>query len=138
MNASQILSHLASSGFRISKVRKNVIEYLSNCQKPHSVPELLNTLKQTIPTLNKTSLYRELTFLKDQGIIQEIELGEGKKRYEISNTHHHHIVCLKCDSIEDVSGDQDLAQQENQIEKKLKFKIRSHSLEYFGICQACQ
>jgi Fe2+ or Zn2+ uptake regulation protein len=138
MNASQILSHLASSGFRISKVRKNVIEYLSKCQKPHSVPELLNTLKQTIPTLNKTSLYRELTFLKDQGIIQEIELGEGKKRYEISNTHHHHIVCLKCDSIEDVSGDQDLAQQENQIEKKLKFKIRSHSLEYFGICQACQ
>ena len=138
MTSQGILSDLSTSGFRISKVRKNLVEYLSICQKPHSVPELLNSFKQNLPTLNKTSLYRELSFLKDQGIVQEIEFGEGKKRYEINPSHHHHIVCLKCDSIEDVAFDQDLSKHEARIEKELKFKIKAHALEFFGICQTCQ
>lgn len=138
MNSQNILSDLSSSGFRISKVRKNVVQYLADCQKPHSVPELLQTFKSDLPTLNKTSLYRELTFLKDQGIVQEIEFGEGKKRYEINPSHHHHIVCLKCDSIEDVTFDQDVSKHEKRIEQEMNFKIKAHSLEFFGICKSCQ
>ena len=138
MNSQAILENLSNSGFRISRVRKNLIEYLANCQKPHSVSELLSSFQHKIPTLNKTSLYRELTFLKGQGIVQEIEFGEGKKRYEINSLHHHHIVCLKCDSIEDVAIGSDLSKHEKQIVQGRGFQIKFHTLEFFGECRTCQ
>ena len=138
MHSQVILNSLSSSGFRISKVRKNLVEYLASCQKPHSVPELLTTLKPRMQTLNKTSLYRELSFLKDQGIVQEIEFGEGKKRYEINDKHHHHVVCTQCDRVEDIPFDNEVLEHEKRIEKNMSFRLMSHSLEFFGVCRSCQ
>lgn len=138
MDQSSILTSLAEQGFRISKTRKHVVNLLADCQKPHSVPELLQTLKESNPTLNKTTLYRELAFLKDQGIVTEIEFGEGKKRYEISQNHHHHIICTKCDKVEDVPFTSDVERHEENIVKTMKFSVTGHSLEFFGVCESCQ
>lgn len=72
-------------------------------------------------------------------LIQRLEFGEGKFRYEIKKDkyHHHHLICTNCGKVEDVEGEF-LTKMENEIKSKKGFLVKSHSLEFFGICKNCQ
>lgn len=134
----QILKDLKSSGHKMTPVRKSLIEVLLNSDTPLSIEEITNLLEPKGLTPNKTTLYREVEFLKEQEMLEEIDFGDGKKRYEISSTHHHHIVCVNCKTVVDIPMEEDLDSKERQILLKFKFKPIGHSLEFFGLCQQCQ
>lgn len=107
--------------------------------KPLSAEDLLKAAAKHKFKTHKTSVYRQLSLLKEEAIIREIQLGERKKRYEIyPDNHHHHFVCVDCGRIEDVSAEKDLAGLEKKISQEKKFKIASHSLEFFGLCADCK
>lgn len=138
-NATQVIDYLKAKGFRITNVRKAVIDILHDSSSPSSVEDILNTLKKFSLNPNKTTAYREIEFLQNHGIVQEVDFGEGLKRFEIaSNEHHHHLICVKCKKVEDISLNQDLSKEEKRISTEKKYKILNHSLEFFGICGKCQ
>ena len=62
----------------------------------------------------------------------------GIDYYEIQQDHHHHLVCVSCNSISKVEIGNHLEKQEKQIAKQNKFNIIHHSLEFYGYCQKCQ
>lgn len=129
---------IESIGLRPTKLRQAVLNVLSASQEPLSVPDILIKLKTHKLNPNKTSLYRAFETMKKEGFINEIMLGENKKRYELADkSHHHHIVCKNCGSIEDIEMEKDLDMFEKKIEKTKNFKIASHSLEFFGMCGKC-
>jgi len=67
-----------------------------------------------------------------------VEFGEGKYRYEFkTNHHHHHLVCTSCGRVQDVEANV-VEKLENEIQKNKNFKVQSHSMEFFGLCSACQ
>ncbi len=112
---------------------------LKKTQKPITVQEISSGLLKKNISANKTTIYRELEFLLTQNIIDEIEFGDGKKRYELrSEKHHHHIVCIQCGKVEDIDFDVDLKTHEKEISKKTGFEIKEHNIEFFGLCQSCQ
>ena len=133
-----ILEDLKSSGYKMTPVRKNLIEVLLNSDTPLSIEEIGDLLESKGLTPNKTTLYREVEFLKGEELLQEIDFGDGKKRFEISSSHHHHIVCINCKTVVDVPMEEDLDSKEKQILLKFKFKPIGHSLEFFGLCSNCQ
>ena len=138
MNSSSIIEGLKSKGHKNTKVRQALVEILLGTHSPLSITELLQNLSKKGLNPNKTTIYREIDFLKKQQILQEVEFGEGKKRYEIAKTHHHHIVCIKCNTIKDVPMEKDLNTAEQKILNKMGFKPIGHSLEFFGLCAKCQ
>ena len=133
-----ILVQLKTKGYKLTPVRKSIIEVLLKNSSPLPINDLISQLKSKKLSPNKTTFYREISFLKDLRIAQEVEFGDGKKRYEISKSHHHHIVCIKCGTIKDVQTEKDLLIKEQEILKKMGFKPISHSLEFFGLCSKCQ
>ena len=137
MSVVDVLYTLRSRGFRVTKIRSMMVEALARA--PLSVQEIQTYLAKSKLTANKTTVYRALTFLQDEKLIREIQLsGEKKKRYELAtDEHHHHVVCVKCDRIEDVAMKKELEQQEKYIARNQKFKILNHSLEFYGICKTC-
>lgn len=137
-NLNGILGALKSKGYKLTPVRKSLIEILLQGVNPQSINELMLKLKTKGLNPNKTTIYREVTFLKSLEIIQEVEFGDGKKRYEISQNHHHHIVCIKCNIVKDVPMEKDLNLEEQKILSKMGFKPIGHSLEFFGLCKDCQ
>lgn len=108
-----------------------VLDILSKSKKPIDASILIDKLG-----VNKTTVYRQIEkFVKD-GSILEVEFGDGKKRYELSNLeHHHHLICKKCKMIEDITLDENVILKE--VGKKSKFKVEHHSLEFFGVCANC-
>ncbi len=133
------LSRLKNKGYRFSAVRNVILTSLNNSKKPLSVLDLQKLLKERKLSVNKTTVYRELNSLKKERIVLEIQLKDSKRWYELaSRDHHHHIICTKCDRVEDFAG----CGSENLINKALKqapdfAEITSHTVDFFGLCKSC-
>ena len=131
-----IVEQLKNQGFRLTKPRMEIINVLE--EYPRTIQELFEILNKRKVSIDLSSLYRTLELLVGMGFVHEVELGEGRKRYELlkNDAHHHHVVCKKCGNIEDVMIDENIMMQE--INKQSKFKIESHTLEFFGQCAKCK
>lgn len=136
----EIIADLGGGGFRITRLRKAIVEIFTGNGLPISAEELMELLRSRNTPFNRATVYREIAFLKERDVIQEIQfLHERVKRYELSSLdHHHHIVCLRCNRVEDIFLENDLADQERSILKSKGFKVTNHMLEFHGICRSCQ
>jgi len=61
-----------------------------------------NYLRKKHLETNKVTVYRILDFLFKNQIIERVEFGEGKYRYELKKNHHHHLICTNCGRVQDV------------------------------------
>lgn len=139
-SSEQLIDALRTKGFRITKIRQTMIEALVEARHPVSAPQLLEQVSLKHPSVNKTTIYRELDFLADNQILSEIDILDGMKRYEIlhPNHHHHHLVCTSCRDIQCVEvPHHDLHALEGKIQQTHDFTVQSHVLEFFGLCKKC-
>ena len=138
-NTESILSSLGGQKFRITRLRKAIVGIFAVNDLPISADELMELLRSGKTSFNRASVYREIAFLKERGVIQEIQfLHERVKRYELASLdHHHHLVCLRCNRVEDIILENDLVDQERSILKSKGFKVTNHMLEFHGICRGC-
>jgi Fur family ferric uptake transcriptional regulator len=121
-------------------VRTKILEVLSRQSTPLSAFELQEALQRKKIVVNKTTVYRQIALLQKHALVHEIRLHDRTKRYELvtAATHHHHLVCTSCNRIEDINFKEDIERQEKLIAQQKKFKVLSHSLEFFGVCATCQ
>lgn len=139
-SSSDIISGLGNEGFRITRLRKAIVEIFTDNGLPLSAEELMERLRSRKASFNRATVYREIAFLKERGLIQEIQfIHERVKRYELSSLdHHHHLVCLRCNKVEDIVLENHLVDQERSILKSRGFKVTNHMLEFHGLCRSCQ
>ncbi len=132
----QILDQLKQQGYRLTKPREEVLKTLSGY--PRTVQEIYEVLRKKHQSVDLASVYRTLDLFVDLGVIYSIELGEGKKRYELVNkeNHHHHLVCNHCGTIKDIEINEYILNKE--LKKHTSFKVDHHQLEFFGLCAKCQ
>lgn len=114
-----------------------VLSILANRQTPIDINVLIDELKAKNISVNPATIYRIINKFYEKGIVSRIELGEGKYRYELQKDDHHHLICTNCGRIEDVE-DKFMDKIEKEIRSKTGFLIKSHSLEFFGLCKNCQ
>jgi len=105
---------------------------------PISVLEIQKQLSKRKILVNKSTIYREVQFLLRAQIIHEIKLVNREMYYELNGRdHHHHLVCENCGAIEDVNISNEKKIMEN-LQGKTAFHIKTHSLEFYGLCHNCQ
>lgn len=134
-----ILQNLKEGGFRLTRVRKAVVEAICSSKSPLSAADLSELLDKKEIGANKTTIYREIDFLVEKGIAVELDLMDGRKRYELNSKggQHHHLVCTKCHDIKCVEMEADLDLIEKKIQQSHQFKIQNQVREFFGICADC-
>ena len=133
------LEELRSRGHRLTDARKAIVEAIVGSERPVSAVEILGQLEETGLRVNKTTVYRELKFMIEQELVQEVLFDKHRVYYESALLdHHHHLVCNECGSVDDVVLKNDLSTQERQIENNKNFLIQNHTLEFFGTCADCQ
>lgn len=131
-------TELNEANLRATPARLALMELLESSEKPIDVQSMISFLQKKNISADPATVFRIVNMFTEKGLVKPIQLNEGKFRYELSNkADHHHLVCEKCGEIEDIS-DCNISALEKEIEKKKKFKVTSHSLEFFGICSDCQ
>lgn len=124
-------------GGRLTKTRKAILSILLEGCCLMSQSDIRVKLADQSFTPNRSTLFRELIFLVKHSIVVKNTIA-GTDYYEIPNDHHHHLVCLECNSIDKVSIGNHLSAQEKQIAKEKDFSVKNHSLEFYGYCKNCQ
>lgn len=121
---------------RETKLSLKLREIFESSGRPLSVPVLLAILGRFGFRPNKTSVYRQLEKMKKSGTIEHVHFEGRAVGYELAKDHHHHLVCSKCDKVEDLSI-RDEKKLLGRILGASDFKVQSHHLEIFGLCGAC-
>ena len=140
MNKVTILDTLKEQGARMTSVRRSMIEIFIKTHEPLSATFIVEELKKFKLKANKTTVYRELTFLLEGKIITPVTLSGDQKFYELLKDHHHHLVCQNCRTVEEVDFveiENLLSKLEKKLKQKNKFSKILHSLEFFGLCNKC-
>jgi len=102
-----------------------------------SLDELLEEVKQQIATANFSTVLRAVWALEKRSLVQRVELGDGKARYEAPRDHHEHVRCIQCGAIAEVPGcvvDEAAA----GIEAQTGYVVRSHQVVFAGLCPDCK
>lgn len=123
---------------RATPARLMLMKLLEKSDTPLDVQTMIEYLDKKDIATDPATVFRIVQMFTEKGLTKQIQLQEGKYRYELtSKGDHHHMVCTECGDIQDIS-DCNIDVLESHIEKKKNFKVTSHSLEFFGVCGACQ
>lgn len=124
---------LRAQGLRLTPHRKAVVHALRISPAPLSAEEL----HRKVPQAHLVTLYRTLDMLFRANIVRSIGLDQERAHFELAFDHHHHIVCVSCERIEDVHvKDKKLEKEALAVSDKFR-RITNHSLEFFGLCNTC-
>jgi len=136
----EILKRLKIEGFRLTRARKSIVDLLSLRSISLSLTDIKKNLEKSNVRADRTTIYREILFLKKQGVICEIPVGGGRKGYKVCRDahHHHHLICIRCHKVEEIVFKRSLLSQENEISQRKDFKVLDHLLEFYGLCGDCQ
>ena len=136
-----VKARLAQHDVRFTQGRAQVISALANADGPRSAAELHDDLDQSVPL---SSLYRSMAVMTDAGVLSPHHRAKGFTRYELAEwltEHHHHLVCITCGSVDDITLSADLEATLQLLTDHVStlgaFTATGHALEIDGTCGAC-
>ncbi len=116
--------------------RNEILNYLKNNYNHPTVEQIFNAVKKKLPRISKATVYQNLKFLNEKGLVQEVNI-KGISRFEPNLELHHHLICKKCGKIIDFDS-KELTKHTLKIAKTLKeMKIGSTNTNFYGICKKC-
>ncbi len=117
-------------------VQKQIIlDSIKNTKIHPTASDLYDMLSKVDNTIGKSTIYRNLNQMVDNGDIKIITTHNGAKRYDGDMEDHDHFICSKCGRVLDLGND--TSNDATPIEKKYKFKIVNKNTIYEGICENC-
>lgn len=142
INMSDLRQIFRDRQFKFTTQRQTILKCFTDHPDRHlSAEDVYNIVRQESPEIGLATVYRTLELLSDLDILQKLDFGDGRQRYEINETstphHHHHLICLDCGKVREFEDDL-LETLETAVSRKSKFKIIDHQLKFYGYCQECQ
>ena len=127
---------MSTSKPEITKRQQQLLNELKRCTDELSGQELHRQLHNGEKAMGLTTVYRNLQALVKQGLIRSRHLPNGEVLYAPVERDIHHLTCVSCGETTKLSG---CPVKTNDLSKKAakNFELLFHTLEYFGLCQAC-
>lgn len=135
-----ILKKLQEKDYKLTPQRQMVVQVLlDNTGKHLSAEEIYQSVKGDNPDIGLATVYRTLELLSDLDILQKIDFGDGRCRYEFHEDthHHHHLICTTCGRVEEF-GEDLLDSLEAQVSRQSGFRVTDHQVKFYGYCRDCQ
>jgi len=118
--------------------KRNAI--LACLQQTHSHPsaEMVHAmLQKEHPDISLATVYRNLTWFRNQGLITSLGTVNGIERFDANTEPHVHFICSGCDAIIDLPQ-MEVPQQLNcQAEQSSGCRVEGCQLTFTGRCSQC-
>lgn len=136
-----VCERLSEKDYKLTPQRRIILKiFLDNVEKHLSAEDVYGIVKHEHPEIGLATIYRTLDLYADLDILQKMNFGDGRSRYEFTQEechHHHHLICTRCGLVTEFEDDL-LESLETQILKKSNFVISDHQVKFYGICHKCQ
>lgn len=126
---------------RYTPGRRAIVDLLGTAGHPVSIGDIAERL----PRLPRSSAYRHLTVLHSAGLVRRVTASDEFTRFELAEDlteHHHHLLCVSCGKVIDVTLPADFERQAADAISRLAdaegFQASSHQLDVLGLCAGCR
>jgi Fur family ferric uptake transcriptional regulator len=130
---------LKKAGLKATLPRVRVLEVLDRSGKRHmSAEDVYKALLDAGDNVGIATVYRVLTQFESAHLVVRHHFEGAQSVFELNKgDHHDHILCLKCNRIEEFA-DPVIEQRQAEIAKQAGFTMTDHSLYIYGICASCR
>ncbi len=123
-----------------SKQREEIIEIIKELYNHPTAEEIYYLVKQKDPAISRSTVYRNLKFLSDKGVVTQIAVSNAPDRYDYINQRkrHGHVICIKCGKLHDFDYDLNIENVKKNIFKQTGIEILEDGIAIKGICNFCK
>ena len=134
--------YLTTKGKRLTAEREFIVEQIF-ADHEHFDPEQL-IVRLTAKTrannkrVSRATIYRTMKSLEEAGLIRKVARANDREVYEHAYGYpqHDHLICERCGSLTEFQN-QTIADALDTIAVAEGFRMKSHRLEVYGLCNEC-
>ncbi len=128
---------MRAKGCRVTAQRLVILDAVCDVGGHATIGEIHRRVKAVDPTIDQSTVYRNLDILSSIGLIFSAEIGDQGTVYEIAgHTPHHHLVCKVCGGIEQI-GSEALEMLAERVRQEYGFVVQPEHLVLSGVCKRC-
>jgi Fur family transcriptional regulator, peroxide stress response regulator len=102
----------------------------------HSPESIYDAVRRRIPSISLATVYNNLRLFIECGLLREVTPHAPTLRVDGNLDAHHHLVCTRCKSVQDITGDfVDFKRLARQAPGG--FDLTQPLIEVFGLCARC-
>ncbi|MCA8870153.1 MAG: transcriptional repressor [Rhodobacteraceae bacterium] len=113
--------------------RRIIAEVMEIARDHPDVEEIYARASAIDNAISLATVYRTVKLFEEVNILDRLEFGDGRSRYEDADrAHHDHLFDLKTgEVIEFVDPDLEILQE--KIAQRLGYRLKGHKMELFGV-----
>lgn len=128
-----ILDRTTSKGLRMTGQRRVIARVLEDSDDHPDVEELYARASAIDSGISIATVYRTVKLFEEAGILEKLEFGDGRARYEdAERDHHDHLIDMNSGEVIEFV-DAEIEELQERIAAKLGYELRGHRLELYGV-----
>ncbi len=128
-----ILERCEAKGLRLTEQRRIIAGVLQESDDHPDVEELYRRASDQDPRISLATVYRTVKLFEESEIIEKLEFGDGRARYEDADREHHdHLIDLHTGDVIEFF-DPEIEKLQEKIAEKLGYELCGHKLELYGV-----
>lgn len=128
-----IIGRCEAKGLRMTGQRRIIAQVLEQSDDHPDVEELYARASAIDTGISIATVYRTVKLFEEAGILERLEFGDGRARYEdAERDHHDHLIDMHSGEVIEFVDPEIEALQE-KIAAKLGYKLKGHRLELYGV-----
>ncbi len=135
---SKSFRHLcAEHGIAATHQRQVLYDVMHGMEGHPSPEEVYARVREHVPSISLATVYKNIHLFVQSGVLREVSLHHGSVRVERNEAAHHHLVCSRCKSIQDI-GEQELGFDARRANLPSGFQVERYAIDVIGVCAQCQ
>jgi Fur family peroxide stress response transcriptional regulator len=134
MGAAEIRRSLQGSGLRCTPQRYAVMAFLMDRKGHPTAAEIFEAVNRVDPRSSRATTYNNLRDLVKAGLVREVAVEGRAGRFDATGMRHHHFICDRCGSVEDVEWYDVPRPASRSLGKRV---VRECQLIFRGLCTKC-
>ena len=128
-----IIERCEAKGLRMTGQRRTIAGVLEDADDHPDVEELYARASALDSAISIATVYRTVKLFEEAGILERVEFGDGRARYEdAERDHHDHLIDLNSGEVIEFV-DPDIEALQEKIAAKLGYQLKGHKLELYGV-----
>ena len=130
---STINERCEEKGLRMTDQRRIIARILDEAEDHPDVEDLYARAAAVDPRISIATVYRTVKLFEEAGILDKLEFGDGRARYEdAERDHHDHLIDLSSGEVIEFV-DAEIERLQERIAAKLGYRLKGHRLELYGV-----
>ncbi|MEO0679913.1 MAG: Fur family transcriptional regulator [Pseudomonadota bacterium] len=128
-----ILERCEAKGLRMTGQRRLIARILESADDHPDVEELYRRAAVEDAAISLATVYRTVKLFEEAGILDRIDFGDGRARYEDAEREHHdHLIDLSTGEVVEFI-DEEIEALQRKVAERLGYELRGHRLELYGV-----